>query len=104
MFNGGSATLSSRTRPDVNWVLRNRIYTGAGSVGGKMMALLIKNGCCLHNTFFSKRTLCYLVGAYQTASGVNSIGQGGSRRKLSWLTPSATNKQLVTRAGFRHNF
>jgi predicted porin len=101
VFNGGSATLSSLIRPDVQ-LGAAYMYTRAGSVGGHDGATY-QEWVLSTQYFFSKRTLCYLVGAYQTASGVNSIGQAAVAGNYL-LTPSATNKQLVTRAGFRHNF
>ncbi|KQR77067.1 hypothetical protein ASG35_12425 [Burkholderia sp. Leaf177] len=51
----------------------------------------------------SKRTLFYAVGAWQRASGTNSIGKRAVA-DISSLTASNTPNQVAVRVGIRHDF
>jgi predicted porin len=53
--------------------------------------------------FFSKRTSVYVIGAWQHASGTNSMGQKAVA-DLNLLTASSTPNQVAVRVGITHAF
>jgi predicted porin len=51
----------------------------------------------------SKRTLLYVSGVWQHASGTNSVGAQAMAANNN-ITPSDTPNQVVVRMGIRHSF
>lgn len=52
---------------------------------------------------FSKRTVVYILGAYQHASGTNSLGNQAVA-SINLQSPSTSNNQSFVRVGLRHRF
>jgi predicted porin len=77
-------------------------YTTGGSVGDKGSAKYeqfnLEAGYSL-----SKATDLYVTGAFQHASGTDSLGRPAVA-DIGYLSPSATSKQVAVSAGIRHLF
>jgi predicted porin len=77
-------------------------YTEGGSVGNKGGAKYEQlNLGTAHS--LSKSTEVYVTGAYQHASGTDSLGRPAVAA-IGYLTPSTTNKQVAVSAGVKHLF
>ncbi|MFM0089735.1 porin [Paraburkholderia sediminicola] len=77
-------------------------YTEGGSVGGKGSAKYEQLNLTSAYSL-SKATDLYLTGAYQHASGTDSLGRSAVAA-IGYLTPSATDKQVAVSAGIKHQF
>jgi predicted porin len=77
-------------------------YTEGGSVGGKSSAKYEQLNLTTAYSL-SKATDLYLTGAYQHASGTDSLGRPAVAA-IGYLTPSATDKQVAVSAGIKHQF
>jgi predicted porin len=77
-------------------------YTQGGSVGSKSGAKYeqVNLGSAYS---LSKATDLYITGAYQHASGTDSLGRPAVAA-IGYLTPSATSNQLAVSAGIKHLF
>jgi predicted porin len=77
-------------------------YTEGGSVGSKSGAKYeqLNLGAAYS---LSKATDLYVTGAYQHASGTDSLGRPAVAA-IGYLTPSTTNKQVAVSAGVKHLF
>ncbi|WCM24803.1 porin [Paraburkholderia bryophila] len=77
-------------------------YTQGGSVGSKGNAKYEQFN--LGSAYsLSKATELYLTGAFQHASGTDSLGRPAVAA-IGYLTPSATDKQVAVSAGLKHLF
>jgi predicted porin len=105
---GGSTTLSTvgvNLRYQVTPFLRfgtSFDFTDGGSVGDKSSAKYeqLNLGAAYS---LSKATELYLTGAFQHASGTDSLGRPAVAQ-IGYLSPSATNKQVAVSAGIKHLF
>jgi predicted porin len=77
-------------------------YTEGGSVSGKEGAKYEQFNLGAAYSL-SKATELYLTGAFQHASGTDSLGRPAVAA-IGYLTPSATNKQVAVSAGIKHLF
>lgn len=77
-------------------------YTHGGSVGNKAGATYqqINLGA---EYVLSKATALFLGGAFQHASGTDSLGRPAVAA-IGYLTPSATDKQVAVSLGLKHSF
>ncbi|WP_429586261.1 porin [Paraburkholderia youngii] len=77
-------------------------YTAGGSVNGKEGAKYeqVNLGAAYS---LSKATDLYVTGAFQHASGTDSLGRPAVAA-IGYITPSTTNKQVVVSAGIKHTF
>jgi len=77
-------------------------YTDGGSVGDKSSARYeqVNLGTAYS---LSKATDLYLTGAFQHASGTDSLGRPAVAA-IGYLSPSTTNKQVAVSAGIKHLF
>ncbi|OLL30985.1 porin [Burkholderia sp. SRS-W-2-2016] len=77
-------------------------YTSGGSVNGKEGAKYeqVNLGAAYS---LSKATDLYVTGAFQHASGTDSLGRPAVAA-IGYLTPSATNRQVAVSAGIKHTF
>ncbi|MFB9127447.1 porin [Paraburkholderia dipogonis] len=77
-------------------------YTAGGSVSGKEGAKYeqLNLGAAYS---LSKATDLYVTGAFQHASGTDSLGRPAVAA-IGYLTPSATSKQVAVSAGVKHLF
>ncbi|ASL48298.1 Outer membrane porin protein [Burkholderia sp. AD24] len=77
-------------------------YTQGGSVGSKGNAKYEQLN--LGSAYsLSKATELYLTGAFQHASGTDSLGRPAVAA-IGYLTPSATDRQVAVSAGLKHLF
>jgi predicted porin len=77
-------------------------YTHGGNVGDKGSAKYEQLN--LGGDYsLSKTTDLYFIGAFQHASGTDSLGRPAVA-EIGYLTPSATNKQVLLSAGIKHLF
>ncbi|WP_176057084.1 porin [Paraburkholderia sp. BCC1876] len=77
-------------------------YTQGGSVGSKGNAKYEQFN--LGSAYsLSKATELYLTGAFQHASGTDSLGRPAVAA-IGYLTPSATDRQVAVSAGLKHLF
>jgi predicted porin len=77
-------------------------YTHGGSVSGKEGAKYEQISLGTDYSL-SKATSFYLTGAYQHASGRDSLGRVAVA-DIGYLSPSATTKQIAVSAGIKHTF
>ncbi|MFM0714866.1 porin [Paraburkholderia strydomiana] len=77
-------------------------YTEGGSVGNKGGAKYEQLNLGTAYSL-SKSTEVYVTGAYQHASGTDSLGRPAVAA-IGYLTPSTTNKQVAVSAGVKHLF
>jgi predicted porin len=77
-------------------------YTEGGSVSGKESAKYeqLNLGAAYS---LSKATDIYVTGAYQHASGTDSLGRPAVAA-IGYLTPSTTSNQVAVSAGVKHLF
>jgi predicted porin len=100
-FNNVEASASYQLTPAIS-VHAAYNYTARGSVGGDSGATYNQAALGADYTL-SKRTILYLIGAYQHASGHNSNG-GTAVAALDLASPSKTDHQGAVRIGMRHTF
>lgn len=101
VFNNVEVSVSYRLTPAIS-VHAAYNYTARGSVNGDEGATYNQAALGADYTF-SKRTIMYLTGAFQHASGRNSNG-GAAVAALDLASPSNTNHQVAVRLGIRHTF
>ena len=77
-------------------------YTHGGSVGQKGSATYQQINV-VAGYFLSKATEVYVTGAFEHASGTDSLGQPAVA-VIGYLSPSSTDKELVFSLGIKHTF
>ncbi|MEX3936123.1 porin [Paraburkholderia phymatum] len=77
-------------------------YTNVSAVAGKDGAKYNQIDAGI-DYFLSKRTDVYMIGVYQKASGINSLG-APAVAAINLATASTSNRQLLGRVGVRHKF
>lgn len=88
---------------NVSYLITPAVQVGAGYTYSK--AETAKYGQVNLGTqyYLSKRTLVYLVGSWQHATGTDSTGEAAVAQ-IYGLSPSSTGNQVALRVGLRHNF
>lgn len=99
-FNTIELSASCRVLPETSISASYAYTTTSGPNANKAHYNQVNAGV---HYFLSKRTDVYMVGAYQRASGVDSLGQTAVA-SINGMTPSSTRQQFVDTVGITHRF